>query len=148
MTVSSRARLVAPFVVSAVSALVFAATPAFAEMQKFKTELKASNEVPPVDSKGSGMVEATYDTASKKLTYTVTYKDLSGPVTAAHFHGPAAPGANAGVALGVSGSLASPIKGEATLTDAQAADLQGGRWYFNVHTDKYKGGEIRGQMMK
>jgi hypothetical protein len=130
-----------------VAAMLFAA-PAFAEMQKYKGDLKASAEVPPNDSKASGTVEATYDTATKKLVYTVTYKDLSGPATAAHFHGPADEKANAGVAVGVNGSVASPIKGEATLTDAQAADLQGGKWYFNVHTEKNKGGEIRGQMKK
>ena len=40
------------------------------------------------------------------------------------------------------------LKGEATLTDAQAADLEAGKWYFNIHTEKNKGGEIRGQVMK
>ena len=43
------------------------------------------------------------------------------------------------------------LKGEATLTDAQAADrrLQAGKWYFNIHTEKNKGGgEIRGQVMQ
>ena len=44
--------------------------------------------------------------------------------------------------------LVSPLKGEATLTDAQAADLAAGKWYFNVHTAANKGGEIRGQVMK
>ncbi len=34
------------------------------------------------------------------------------------------------------------------LTDAQAADLKAGKWYFNIHTEKNKGGEIRGQVMK
>ena len=43
-------------------------------------------------------------------------------------------------------SAASPIKGEATLTDAQAADLLAGRWYVNVHTRAHPGGEIRGQV--
>ena len=127
---------------------LFAAAPAFAEMQKYKGTLSAASGVPANDSKGSGTVEATYDTATKKLTYSVAYKDLSGPATAAHFHGPAAAGANAGVAVGVAGPVASPIKGEATLTDAQAADLQGGKWYFNIHTEKNKGGELRAQMMK
>ncbi|MSP47677.1 MAG: CHRD domain-containing protein [Xanthobacteraceae bacterium] len=129
-------------------AALLASAPAFAEMQKYKATLDAKSEVPAVDSKATGTVEATYDTATKKLTYTVMYKDLSGAAAAAHFHGPAAAGANAGVAVGVTGSVVSPIKGEATLTDAQAADLMGGKWYFNVHTAANKGGEIRGQMMK
>ena len=135
-------------VLGVVIAAGFALAPAaFAEMQNYAAELKSANQVPPVDSKGTGMLNATYDTASKKLTYTVTYKDLSGPATAAHFHGPADAKGNAGVALGAK-DAASPIKGEATLTDAQAADLQAGKWYFNVHTDKNKPGEIRGQVMK
>ena len=133
---------------SVLAGMLLAGPSAFAETQKYKADLKASSEVPPNDSKGSGTVEATYDTATKKLAYTVTYKDLTGAATAAHFHGPADEKSNAGVAVGVQGSVASPIKGEATLTDAQAADLQGGKWYFNVHTEKNKGGEIRGQMKK
>ena len=46
------------------------------------------------------------------------------------------------------GEMASPIKGSATLTDAQAADLQAGKYYVNIHTAANKGGEIRGQVMK
>jgi hypothetical protein len=125
-----------------------AAAPAFADSVKFKASLKAAEEVPPAQGKGTGTLDATYDTASKQLTYTVNYSDLTGPATAAHFHGPAEPGKNAGVVVPVQGSVASPIKGTATLTDAQAADLQGGKWYFNVHTDANKGGEIRGQVTK
>ena len=37
--------------------------------------------------------------------------------------------------------LTSPIKGDATLTDAQAADLAAGRWYFNVHTAAHAAGD-------
>jgi hypothetical protein len=133
--------------VASLGAVAFLVPSAHAEMQNYTAELKAANEVPAVDSKGSGTLTATYDTATKKFTYTVNYKDLSGPATAAHFHGPADAKTNAGVALGAK-DAANPIKGEATLTDAQAADLQGGKWYFNVHTAKNKGGEIRGQVMK
>ena len=60
----------------AVTAL-FAAAPAFAEMQNYAATLDAASEVPANDSKGTGALTATYDTASKKLTYSVTYKDLS-----------------------------------------------------------------------
>jgi hypothetical protein len=124
------------------------ATPALAEMQSYKAVLNAVNQVPPNDSKATGALTASYDTATKKLTYNVTYTGLSGPATAAHFHGPADAKANAGVAVGAKDVATSPIKGEATLTDAQAADLMAGKWYFNIHTEKNKGGEIRGQVMK
>ena len=119
---------------------------AFAQAVTYKADLKASAEVPPADSKGTGTLQATYDPASKKLTYTVNYKDLSGPATAAHFHGPADAKTNAGIVVPVNGAVTSPIKGEATLTDAQAADLQAGKWYYNIHTAANKGGEIRGQL--
>lgn len=121
---------------------------AFADTVKFKADLSASNEVPPNASTGKGTLDATYDTASKQLTYTVSYSGLTGPATAAHFHGPAASGANAGVVVPVQGALSSPIKGTATLTDAQSTDLTSGKWYFNVHTEANKAGEIRGQVLK
>jgi hypothetical protein len=129
-------------------ALLAAAPAAFAETQMYKAALTAANEVPPNASKGTGALTSTYDTSTKKFTWTVTYSGLSGPPTAAHFHGPAAAGANAGVVVPQKDGLASPMKGEATLTDAQAADLQAGKWYFNIHTAANKGGEIRGQAMK
>lgn len=132
----------------AMAALLSLAPAAFAQAVTYKADLTGAAEVPPVTSKGSGTLQATYDPASKKLSYTVNYKDLSGPATAAHFHGPAAAGANAGIVVPAAAPLTSPIKGEATLTDAQAADLAAGRWYFNVHTAANPPGEIRGQVMK
>ena len=108
-------------------------------------KLSGANEVPPVTTAGTGMLDASFNKATSVLTYTVTYSGLSGPVAAGHFHGPAMAGANAGVALGFSGSMESPINGSATLTAAQAADLLAGKWYVNLHTAANKGGEIRGQ---
>ena len=125
------------------AAIAFAG-PAFAD--KMKAALDGKAQVPPNTSPATGTADLDYDPASKKLTYTVNYKDLSGPATAAHFHGPADAKANAGVVVPVNGAVTSPIKGEATLTDAQAKDLADGKWYFNVHTAANKGGEIRGQL--
>jgi hypothetical protein len=131
------------------AALLAFAPAAFAATETYTADLKAANEVPAIsDSKGAGTLNATYDTTSKKLTYTVTYKDLTGPATAAHFHGPADAKTNAGVVVPTKDMTPSPLKGEATLTDAQAADLQAGKWYYNVHTAAHKGGEIRGQVTK
>lgn len=108
--------------------------------------LSSSSEVPPNNSAGTGMLEASFDKQTNVLTWTVTYRGLTDSVTAAHFHGPAMAGTNAGVAMGFSGNLFSPIKESATLTAAQAADLMAGKWYVNLHTEAHPQGEIRGQI--
>ena len=132
-----------------VALAAFLSTTASAETVKFKASLDASQEVPANASKGKGTAELTYDTTSKEFTWTITFDGLTGAATAAHFHGPAEPGKNAGVAVPIPGqNLTSPLKGKATLTDAQAADLMAGRWYVNIHTAANKGGEIRGQVTK
>lgn len=126
--------------------MVLAATAANAEMMTMKAALASSSEVPPNPSTASGTITATFDSASRQLTWEGSYTGLSGPATMAHFHGPAEPGKNAPVM--VPSPAASPIKGSATLTEAQAADLTAGKLYFNVHTAAHPGGEIRGQVAK
>jgi hypothetical protein len=118
-----------------------------AETIVLKADLKGSNEVPPNTSPATGTAEATLDTATRNLTYTVTYSGLSGPALGAHFHGPVEAGKNAGIVLPFK-TVQSPIEGSATLTENQAADLLAGKWYANVHTAANPGGELRGQMMK
>jgi CHRD domain len=116
------------------------------DTMSMKNQLSGAQEVPPVTTGGSGSIDTKFDKSTNVLTWTVTYAGLSGPVTAGHFHGPAAAGANAGVAVPFTGNLSSPISGKATLTAAQVADLTAGRWYVNLHTAKHPGGEIRGQL--
>ena len=135
-------------VVFALAAFLSAATSAYAQTLKFKANMDATQEVPSNDSKGKGTADLTYDTATKNLNWTITFDGLTGPAAVAHFHGPAEPGKNAGVALLIGQNPTSPAKGSATLTEAQAADLIAGRWYVNVHTAANKGGEIRGQVTK
>ena len=130
----------------ALGAAIAFAGPAFAD--KMKTTLDGKSEVPPNTSAGTGTADFDYDAASKKLTWKITYSGLSGPATAAHFHGPAAAGANAGVKVAIPNPATSPIEGSATLTDEQAADLVGGKYYVNIHTAANPGGEIRGQVTK
>ena len=43
--------------------------------------------------------------------------------------------------------VSSPIKGHATLTEAQAKQFMDGESYINVHTKDHPAGEIRGQIM-
>jgi len=118
-----------------------------AATETFTGTLSGAAEVPPTTSKGSGTASVTLNTATKEITYNVTYSGLSGPAAAAHIHCGAAAGANSGVAVAFK-SPASPITGSATLTDAQMADLEAGKCYVNVHTEANKGGEVRAQLMK
>jgi hypothetical protein len=120
---------------------------AFAATINLKADLKSSNEVPPVDSKGSGSVAATFDTASKQLSWKGTVTGLSGPATAAHFHS-AESGKNGAVVVPIAGADKGSFEGSATLTDAQAEELVAGKWYVNIHTATNKAGEIRGQVLK
>lgn len=142
---SSRLRL--SLISAALVATFTLASPALAAMVNYKADLKGASVVPPSDSKGTGSLAVTYDTASKKLTWKGAYTGLTGAATAAHFHGPADAGKNAGVVVPI-GPATSPLAGMATLTDAQAADLAAGKWYVNVHTAKFPNGEIRGQVVK
>jgi hypothetical protein len=129
------------------SACIALSGPAFAEKMMMKVNLTSAAEVPANTSPGKGTADVTYDTASKMLTWKVTYSGLTGPATMAHFHGPAEAGKNAPVVIPFK-DAASGAEGSATLTDAQAAELLAGKMYINVHTAANKGGEIRGQVTK
>ena len=130
----------------AAALLLVAGGSAQAETVKLGGTLSPSSEVPPTDSHATGALKATLDTETHVLRWTVTYSGLTGPAKAAHFHGPATAGENAGIVVPLTGSLASPIKGEATITPDQADDLLAGKWYVNVHTAAHPPGEIRAQV--
>jgi len=132
----------------AISASILSASPALADMVKMTATLDGAQQSPPVTTKGKGTATLSFNTATKKLRWTVRYSGLSGPAVAAHIHGPAAKGENADPVVPFTGKLKSPIKGSATLTDAQATDLEAGKYYVNIHTAANKDGEIRGQIEK
>ncbi len=111
--------------------------------------LNGSQEVPSNDSFGLGSAAMLYDTSTNELTFAIIFTGLSGPLTGAHFHGPAPEGSNAGVQIdiGAIAGLGSPMFGSATLTDDQETDLLDNLWYINLHTADFPGGEIRGQVI-
>jgi hypothetical protein len=135
-----------------VSSLAWAATgtAALAAPVSFSVPLTGAQQVPPVQTSGTGTAALTYDAATRRLTWSVTFSGLAGPATMAHFHGPAPAGKNASVAIwiGKRGTApTSPITGQATLSRAQARQLAAGQWYINVHTKDHPDGEIRGQVV-
>jgi hypothetical protein len=114
----------------------------------YEAALTGTQEVPPNTSAGRGMAEIQYDSSKNMLSWKVTYSGLSGPVTGAHIHGPAAAGANAGIVVPFSNVTTQPIQGQATITPTQFGDLAANLWYVNLHTAQAPGGEIRGQLRR
>ena len=112
----------------------------------FKATLTGASEVPPVVTAAKGTFTASYNKENGLMLWNMNYEGLSGPAAAAHIHGPAAEGQNAGIVIGFNNPVSSPMSGQATLTPAQFADLNAGKWYVNVHTAANRGGEIRGQL--
>ena len=134
-------------------ALIAAASPAFALRIPIQATLTGGGEVPPNDSRAHGLMQGIFDTDTNTLEWTVSYTGLTTEPIGAHFHGPVSylgltPEENAPIQVGTPGSLASPFHGVAKIDDVQAKDLKDGRWYFNLHSKKFPGGEIRGPVVR
>jgi hypothetical protein len=117
-----------------------------AAIVNFSMTLQGSQEVPPNASPATGSGTAVLDTDTNTLNFNISFSGLTAPQTAAHFHGPAAPGVNAGVLFGL--PLGSPINGTWNMTDEHEGWILAGLVYVNVHTTAFPGGEIRGQVIE
>ncbi|MBA3246589.1 MAG: CHRD domain-containing protein [Pyrinomonadaceae bacterium] len=139
----------------------------------FTATLTGAQEVPPNSSPGIGFALVTVD--GNMMTVNVTFSGLISPTTVSHIHCCVPPGVNAMVATttptfpgfpaGVTSgmymqtfdlTLASTYNPAfitaqgGTVAQAQAAFLAGllsGRTYFNIHSNAFPGGEIRGQLV-
>lgn len=94
----------------------------------------------------TGNVNAKLDTDTHKLTYTIDYSGLSGPVTNAHFHGPAKPDVAAGVLAPIPGPYKSGMSKTVTINAATQSAMLDGMTYVNLHTKAHPKGEARAQM--
>lgn len=111
------------------------------QAELYEARLDGAQEVPAVATAGSGTAQVEVDARRNLLRWRVDHGGLSGPVTGAHVHGPAGPGANAGILFPLAGS-----SGELRITPEQYNQLESGQWYVNLHTARHPGGEIRGQL--
>lgn len=98
----------------------------------------------PTPSTGSGTGSFTLNDAENSLSISVSFSGLGSAQTAAHIHGPAAPGVNAGVRFGL--GLGSPVNLVWAIPAGDVISLKNGLLYVNIHTSVYPGGEIRGQI--
>lgn len=119
-----------------------------ATVWQFMAHMDGLQENPPNGSPGFGMAMGTVDDVTGAVTLTGDYNSLSANVIAAHIHGLAAPGSNAGVILGLShtGGTSGTLTGNGTLSAANVAGMLNGLTYVNVHSQAIPGGEIRGQI--
>ena len=154
-------------------ALMLAANATAAPIE-FVADLSGAHEVPSNDSPGTGSVTATFDLATHMFDIHVTFSSLTSGTIAAHIHAPtlAPSSGKAGVAtqvpffegfpIGVTSgtydhtfdtSLASFYNpafitaNGGTVASAEAVFAQAlneHKAYFNIHTDNFPSGEIRG----
>jgi hypothetical protein len=116
----------------------------------FSATLEGAQEVPPVTTAASGQGSVGLNADEDEITVQLSFADLGSNSTMAHIHGPALPGANAGVLFTLAG--AGGTDGEIgplrfPVSPAQVQELRDGLWYFNVHSVNAGAGEIRGQIL-
>ncbi len=137
-----------PLAVAAAAGLALTGA-AQADIITYEFMMDGLQEVPPVATPGWGECTVQLDTLSGAVTVNGTFNNLIGNVTAAHIHGAAAPGVNAGVIVGLTpvGGTSGTISGNGVLTAQQIQDMINGLTYVNVHSVFRPGGEIRGQVV-
>ena len=109
-------------------------------------------EVPQRETLATGSINAEYNKTTKMLSFTVKWTELTGLPIGSHIHGVAARGVNAGIKFDFTSPLPKALAGTfstSTVVDGVAIkedSLLLGYYYINIHTPKYPGGEIRGQL--
>jgi Cu/Zn superoxide dismutase len=107
--------------------------------------LNGGQETPPVATAQTGTGIAYFDPTTKVLSYTVSVTGLTGGFSAAHIHGSSAPGVASGIVVALTGGPLN-FAGSTVLSAANETALKSGLLYFNVHSNTFPGGEVRGQI--
>jgi CHRD domain/PEP-CTERM motif len=157
------------------AALLYACVSPSQAATVFVTSLAGANEVPARVSPGSGFARVTIDNAMNNVRIVASFSNLTTPTVAGHIHccvpsgvnGPIAlafdrlPGFPLGVTSGVFDLTLNLLdqasygagfftnNGGGTVAGARSAFLSGiaaGNTYVNIHTSRFPGGELRGQL--
>ena len=113
--------------------------------------LSGDQEVPAKTTTATGSMNVSYDKTTKALVLTASWTGLSADPVAAHIHGTAPRGVNAGVKVDFHDDVTSAtgdfnrsivVDGVSIKEDS----LLAGFYYFNIHTPANPGGELRGQI--
>ena len=109
----------------------------------FVATLDGAHEVPPTNSTGSGTATLLLSPDETRARVSLNFAGLTSGETAAHIHGPAAPGVTAPALFPLPLGQVSDF--QIMLTPSQVQDLKNGLLYINVHSNNFINGEIRGQ---
>jgi len=98
---------------------------------------------------GTGTVTAVLN--GSKLTITGSFEGLKSPATTAQVHRSPVPGVRGPVAFDLAvaktDAASGTLSGTVDLTSVQVADLEKGRLYVQVHSEKAPDGNLRGWLM-
>ena len=113
--------------------------------------LSGDQEVPAKTTNATGTMNVSYDKNTKMLTLSATWANLSADPVAAHIHGTAPRGENAGVKVDFHDNVtaaAGNFNRTVTVDENSIKEdsLLAGFYYFNIHTPANPGGELRGQI--
>ena len=138
-------------ILAALAALVLAA-PASAKVKRLEANLSGSNEMPATDPAASGTAKLRLDRAKKRVCFTIRVTNVedvvaahihkggksvaSGPIVVTLLHGPAAGNKFTGCEKNVPRKM------------IRAILRRPRRYYVNVHSMEFAGGEVRGQLHK
>jgi len=134
----------------ALAVVTVMSTSASATVHNFQVLLDGLQEVPSVNTPGTGIADVAFNDVTGEMSITGTFQDLIGTTTVAHLHGPADFGANAGVIFGLTidvGVTSGNFSGSDTLDATEIGYVLDGMTYINVHSSHRAGGEIRGQVV-
>jgi hypothetical protein len=130
----------------AVSALLPRVVLAKSAPLTFFAVMNGGQVVPPSPSNAMGVAFLTFDNATKRLCFSISYSALQGTETEAHLHSAQAGATNA--VLYDLTPLGTPKIGcLGPIKPVEEKALRRGRLYINIHTDVYVAGEIRGQVL-
>jgi hypothetical protein len=156
------------FALGAVMVNLIAAQMVTSQTERFSASLAGANEVPPINSAGTGAFEMTIrDT----ITFSLTFSGLSSPLTVSHLHfapskvaggvmiflcgggnQPACPAATSGTITGTitAANVTGPSGQGITVGDLTSAleAVRSESSYANMHTTMFPGGEIRGNVQR
>ena len=157
------------WIIAALAASVLATPAVHSQTERFSASLSGANEVPPINSAGTGNFEMTIQPGA--ITFSLDFSDLSSTLTVAHLH--FAPSKVAGGVMiflcGGGGQPACPAATSGTITgtitaanvtgpggqgiaagdlDSALAAVGDDLSYANMHTTMFPGGEIRGNVQR